>query len=595
MSNKALNKQGMRCILTGIFMMAAQIPAHAATIDYTTFLQRASDGIYKQVIINGPRAQGVSAINDALDDTNIPDGESLSSHIKGHTKIIAGPPETGKGIFKDFIINILPSFALVIAFAYFISKKRPGQPSSYVLSDSKAKKVTTKVKFSDVAGIDEVKEELKEIVDFLKNPGKYTSIGGNVPKGALLVGPPGTGKTLLAKAIAGEAGVPFYSISGSNFVEMFVGVGASRVRTLFSEAKAAAPSIIFIDEIDAVGRARGSGVGGGNDEKEQTLNQLLVEMDGFEENENVIVVAATNRPDILDKALLRPGRFDRHVHVSLPDVAGREEILAVHAKKVKLQPDVDLYEIAKGTPGFSGADLANLVNEAALLAARLNSDSIHKLHFDLAKDKIIMGTERRSLAITEDEKRLTAYHEAGHAIAAWYTPGAMSVYKATILPRGRTLGAVHMLPDGDQISISFEQMKASLVVAMAGRVAEEIIFGNSKVTTGASGDIEQATKLARSMIREWGMSDKLGAVLMGSNISEDLAFRIDEEVKKVINDAKAQACTLLTDNKEKLDRLAEALLTNETLDRSMIGKILDGEYIAAPGYASPDPSAPVLA
>lgn len=462
---------------------------------------------------------------------------------------------------------------------------------------SRAKLLTEKhgrVTFADVAGIDEAKVELEEVVEFLKDPQKFQRLGGKIPKGALLVGPPGTGKTLTARAVAGEAEVPFFTISGSDFVEMFVGVGASRVRDMFEQAKKNAPCIIFIDEIDAVGRHRGAGHGGGNDEREQTLNQLLVEMDGFEANEGVILIAATNRPDVLDPALLRPGRFDRQIVVPLPDVTGREKILKVHMKKVPLGDNADAKILARGTPGFSGADLANLVNEAALLAARKDKRTVTMDDFEAAKDKIMMGAERKSMVMTEEEKKLTAYHEAGHAIVALHEEESDPIHKATIIPRGRALGLVMRLPEGDRISMSRAKLKADLAVAMGGRIAEEMIFGDENVTTGASSDIQMATDTARRMVTEWGMSDKLGPLrytvdqeelFLGQasgqfkNMSDDTAAIVDSEIKLIVENAYERAKQLLTDNIEELHKLAKALLEYELLSGDEIKDILAGKAI----------------
>ena len=464
-----------------------------------------------------------------------------------------------------------------------------GKSKAKLLTESKGK-----VTFEDVAGVEEAKEELEEIVDFLKDPQKFQRLGGKIPKGALLVGSPGTGKTLLARAVAGEADVPFFTISGSDFVEMFVGVGASRVRDMFEQGKKNSPCIIFIDEIDAVGRHRGAGLGGGNDEREQTLNQLLVEMDGFETNEGIILLAATNRPDVLDPALLRPGRFDRQVVVPLPDIIGREKILEVHMKKVPLAPDVNPRVIARGTPGFSGADLANLVNEGALLAARKGKRLVSALEFEEAKDKVMMGAERRSMVMTEDEKKLTAYHEGGHALVALNCEFSDPIHKATIIPRGRALGAVFRLPERDQYSMSREKMHDDLAIAMGGRVAEELIFGYGKVTSGASSDIKQATGLAKKMVTQWGMSEKLGPLLYTDNeeevflghsvarqqnISEETANVIDGEVRKFVEDANARATQILTDYKDDLHTIAKALLEYETLSGNELEALLRGESI----------------
>src|SRR4249919_3327673 len=460
---------------------------------------------------------------------------------------------------------------------------------------SRAKLLTEnqhRITFSDVAGVEEAKDDLQEIIAFLKDPKKFTKLGGRIPKGCLLVGPPGTGKTLLARAIAGEAGVPFFSISGSDFVEMFVGVGASRVRDMFEQAKKNAPCIIFIDEIDAVGRHRGAGLGGGNDEREQTLNQLLVEMDGFEANEGVILIAATNRPDVLDPALLRPGRFDRQVVVPNPDVLGREQILKVHVRKVPLAPDVNLKTIARGTPGFSGADLANLINEAALMAARRNKRMVTQSEFEDAKDKVMMGAERKSLVMTEEEKMLTAYHEGGHALVALNVKATDPVHKATIIPRGRALGMVMQLPERDKLSMSLEQMTSRLAIMMGGRVAEELVFGREKVTSGAASDIEQATKLARLMVTRWGLSEELGTVAYGENqeevflgysvarqqnISEETSRKIDAEIRRLVEAGYAEADKILQEKRADLELLARGLLEFETLSGDEIKDLLGGK------------------
>jgi cell division protease FtsH len=475
-----------------------------------------------------------------------------------------------------------------------------GKSKARLLTENK-----NRVTFDDVAGVEEAKEEVVEIVDFLKDPQKFQRLGGKIPKGALLIGPPGTGKTLLARAIAGEAGVPFFTISGSDFVEMFVGVGASRVRDMFEQAKKNAPCIIFIDEIDAVGRHRGAGLGGGNDEREQTLNQLLVEMDGFEANEGIILIAATNRPDVLDPALLRPGRFDRQVVVPNPDVNGRERILRVHMKNVPLAADVETKVIARGTPGFSGADLSNLVNEAALMAARKNRRMVTMRDFEEAKDKVMMGAERRSMVMTEDEKKNTAYHEGGHALVAITVPSADPVHKATIIPRGRALGMVMQLPEGDRYSMNFEQMTSRLAIMMGGRVAEELIFGKDKVTSGASSDIQAATSLARNMVTRWGYSDKLGLVSYGDNqeevflghsvsrtqnVSEETANIIDAEVKRLVNNGYEEAKRILTEKLDDLHMLAKALLEYETLSGDEIVGALKG---IAPNREDADAKRPV--
>ena len=495
------------------------------------------------------------------------------------------------------LINWFPLLLLVGVWIFFMRQMQGGGGRAMGFGKSRAKLLTERhgrVTFEDVAGIDEAKEDLQEIVEFLRDPQKFQRLGGKIPKGALLVGPPGTGKTLLARAIAGEANVPFFTISGSDFVEMFVGVGASRVRDMFDQAKKNAPCIIFIDEIDAVGRHRGAGLGGGNDEREQTLNQLLVEMDGFDTNEGVILIAATNRPDVLDPALLRPGRFDRQIVVPNPDIIGREKILKVHMKKVPLAPDVNPNVIARGTPGFSGADLANLVNEAALLAARRNKRLVTMREFEEAKDKVMMGAERKSMVITEDEKRKTAYHEAGHALVALHCPASDPIHKATIIPRGRALGMVMRLPERDQYSYARDKMYANLAVAMGGRVAEEIILGHDKVTSGASGDIQMATGLARAMVTKWGMSDKLGPLLYASNeeevflghsvtrtqnVSEATAQLIDQETKRLVEEAYEKARTILNEHLDDLHKIARALLEFETLSGDEIQALLRGEPI----------------
>ena len=492
------------------------------------------------------------------------------------------------------LLGLLLPVALIIAFWFFImNRMQGGAKGAMGFGKSKAKLLTEhkgRKTFDDVAGVDEAKDELQEVVDFLKDPGKFQRLGGKIPKGALLVGPPGTGKTLLARAVAGEAGVPFFSISGSDFVEMFVGVGASRVRDMFEQAKKNAPCIIFIDEIDAVGRHRGAGLGGGNDEREQTLNQLLVEMDGFEASENIILIAATNRPDVLDPALLRPGRFDRQVVVPNPDVSGRERILRVHMKDVPLAADVNVKTLARGTPGFSGADLANLVNEAALMAARKDRRMVTHRDFEDAKDKVMMGSERKSMAMNEEERRLTAYHEAGHAIVAINVKMADPVHKATIVPRGRALGMVMQLPEGDRYSMKFQQMIDRIAIMAGGRVAEELIFGPESITSGASSDIEQATKLARAMVTRWGFSEKLGTVAYGENqeevflghsvsrsqnVSEETARIIDEEVRRIVTEGWDEARRILTTKAEDHEKLSQALLEYETLSGDEIRDLLE--------------------
>lgn len=498
--------------------------------------------------------------------------------------------------FSAFLITLLPFLLLIGVWIYFMNRMQGGGKGGAMgFGKSKAKLLTERhgrVTFDEVAGIDEAKEELEEIVEFLRNPQKFSRLGGKIPKGALLVGPPGTGKTLLARAIAGEAGVPFFTISGSDFVEMFVGVGASRVRDMFEQAKKNAPCIVFIDEIDAVGRSRGAGYGGGNDEREQTLNQLLVEMDGFEANEGIIIVAATNRPDVLDPALLRPGRFDRQVQVPNPDIKGREQILGVHARKVPLGPDVDLRIIARGTPGFSGADLANLVNESALMAARVGRRFVTMIDFESAKDKVMMGSERRSMVMTEDEKKLTAYHEAGHAIVGLNVPQHDPIHKATIIPRGRALGLVLALPERDQLSVSYTKYKSMIAMAMGGRVAEELTFGAENVTSGASSDIQQASKIARAMVTQFGFAPELGYVDYaneqnsylgnyggGTNHSAATQKIIDDKVKEIVDEGYATAKKILTKKKKEFERLAQGLLEYETLTGNEITKVIAGEEL----------------
>jgi cell division protease FtsH len=515
--------------------------------------------------------------------------------------------ETEQSSFWLILLYQSLPFLLILGISFFVMRQMQKNAGSGAMGfgKSRARMLTEKqgrVTFADVAGIDEAREELQEIVEFLKDPGRFARLGGKIPKGALLVGSPGTGKTLLARAIAGEAGVPFFTISGSDFVEMFVGVGASRVRDMFDQAKKSAPCIVFIDEIDAVGRHRGAGLGNGNDEREQTLNQLLVEMDGFEANEGIIIIAATNRPDVLDPALLRPGRFDRQVVVPRPDIDGREQILHVHMKKVPLAPDVDARVIARGTPGFSGADLANLVNEAALLAARKGKRLVAAQEFEEAKDKVLMGTERKSMVMTEDEKRMTAYHEAGHAVVALHEPASDPIHKATIIPRGRALGMVMRLPERDNYSYHRDKMYANLAVSMGGRVAEELIFGYDKVSSGASSDISYATSLARDMVTRWGMSDTLGPlqyaeadeeVFLGysvnrqRNMSNETAQLIDKEIRRIVDQGYARAKTVLEENSEQLETLAKALLEFETLTGDEIKTLMAGGAIERGGPKGP--------
>ncbi len=569
-----------------------------AEIDFSTFLDRVETGQVVKVTIQGRDIVGEFGSGASGNfHTYAPDYPNLVSDLRAKGVVITSTPEE-QGSFLNVFLGWLPMIVLIGVWIFFMRQMQGGGNKAMGFGKSKAKLLSEshgRVTFEDVAGIEEAKEELEEIVEFLQDPMKFERLGGKIPKGALLVGPPGTGKTLLARAIAGEANVPFFTISGSDFVEMFVGVGASRVRDMFEQAKRNAPCIIFIDEIDAVGRHRGAGLGGGNDEREQTLNQLLVEMDGFESNEGVILVAATNRPDVLDPALLRPGRFDRQVVVPIPDITGREKILKVHIKKTpKLAADVDVRVLARGTPGFSGADLANLVNEAALLAARKAKRVISMEDFEEAKDKVMMGAERRSMVMSEEEKRMTAFHEAGHALVAAKCPASDPIHKATIIPRGRALGMVMRLPEKDNYSYARDKMHDDLAVAMGGRVAEEICFGYDKVSSGASGDIAMATRLARSMVTKWGMSDKLGMLQYGDNqeevflghsvsrshdISDETAKLIDEEVRRIVDESYARAQKICTDNRDMLDKIGSALLEYETLTGDDIDGILAGKDI----------------
>ena len=578
------------------------------TVPYSTFLDKVDEGTVKDVAISRDVITGTYSSGDKFRSYPIQD-PTLVQRLREKNVQIAAKPEEGTSVWLLLLYQALP-FLLFLGIAFFVLKQMQKSSGSGAMGfgKSRAKMLTQKegkVTFQDVAGIDEAREELEEIVEFLKDPTKFARLGGKIPKGALLVGSPGTGKTLLARAIAGEAGVPFFTISGSDFVEMFVGVGASRVRDMFEQAKKSAPCIVFIDEIDAVGRHRGAGLGNGNDEREQTLNQLLVEMDGFEANEGIIIIAATNRPDVLDPALLRPGRFDRQVVVPRPDIEGRIKILEVHMKKVPLAPDVDARVIARGTPGFSGADLANLVNEAALMAARKGKRLVAMAEFEEAKDKVMMGAERRSMVMTEDEKRMTAYHEAGHAIVSIHEPASDPIHKATIIPRGRALGMVMRLPERDSYSYHRDKMYANLAVAMGGRVAEEVIFGYDKVSSGASSDIQYATGLARDMVTKWGMSDKVGPVeyaqpegetYLGysssqpARMSNATAQLIDDEIKTIVEGGLNRAKTLLSDHVDQLHLLAGALLEYETLSGDEIKKLIAGEDI---GRNDPGPTSAV--
>lgn len=570
--------------------------ANYADLAFSEFMNEAENKRISEVTIAGANIEG--KLTDGRNFyTYAPyDPTMVETLRKNGVKVEAQPEDTSSNTFWGIVISWFPMILLIGVWVYFMRQASSGNNKAMSFGKSRARLIENnkKVTFADVAGCDESKQELEEIIDFLKDPSKFQRLGGRIPKGVLMVGPPGTGKTLLAKAVAGEANVPFFSISGSDFVEMFVGVGASRVRDMFAQAKKNAPCLLFIDEIDAVGRHRGAGLGGGNDEREQTLNQLLVEMDGFDDNQSVILIAATNRPDVLDPALLRPGRFDRQVTVSNPDIKGREEILKVHVKKVPLAKDVNLTTVARGTPGFSGADLANLVNEAALLAARKNKRKVTLKDFDEAKDKVLMGAERKSMSMDDREKMNTAYHEAGHAICSLYTEGSDPIHKATIIPRGRALGMVQQLPEKDRYSITRQQMMSRLIVAMGGRVAEEMKFGYDAVTSGASGDIQMATNLARSMVTEWGMSDALGPVLyaensgevflgksvtQNQNMSEETARLVDAEIKRLVTEGYEGARKLLKEKEKEWTMLAEALIEYETLTGDEIKQVIAGEKI----------------
>ncbi len=584
--------------LFNLFQPSGGSRSNMTSMAYSDFLSDVNAGRVREVVVQGNRITGQTTDGRGFQTYRIEDPALISTLTAKNVRMEVKPEESDVNPLLHYLLSWFPMLLLVGVWIFFMRQMQSGGRGAMGFGKSRAKMLTEKqgrVTFEDVAGIDEAKSELEEVVEFLRDPQKFQRLGGKIPKGVLLVGPPGTGKTLLARAIAGEANVPFFTISGSDFVEMFVGVGASRVRDMFEQGKKNAPCIIFIDEIDAVGRHRGAGLGGGNDEREQTLNQLLVEMDGFESNEGVILVAATNRPDVLDPALLRPGRFDRQVVVPNPDVNGREKILRVHMRKVPLGSDVDARVIARGTPGFSGADLANLVNEAALLAARNARRVVGMAEFEAAKDKVMMGAERRSIAMSDDEKKMTAYHEAGHAICSIMKPECDPVHKATIIPRGRALGMVMSLPEGDRYSMSKIKMLSILTMAMGGRAAEEIIFGSDNVSNGAGGDIQMATSRARMMVTQWGMSDKLGMVMYGDNsqevflghsvtqsknVSEVTAREIDTEIKRIIDDAYADAKKTLTENIDKLHALAKALLEYETLTGDEIRALMKGEPIS---------------
>ncbi len=567
-------------------------------IPYSQFLSDVENGRIATAVLTEQAGGGWLITGNTTQNIGFktfgPDDATLVLRLEAAGVVFTAQPADEGGGFLSGLVTWLPMILILAIWIFFMRQMQGAGGRAMGFGKSKAKLLTEsqgRVTFGDVAGVDEAKQDLEEIVEFLREPQKFQRLGGRIPRGVLLVGLPGTGKTLIARAVAGEANVPFFTISGSDFVEMFVGVGASRVRDMFEQAKKNAPCIIFIDEIDAVGRHRGAGLGGGNDEREQTLNQLLVEMDGFEANEGVIIIAATNRPDVLDPALLRPGRFDRQVVVPSPDIVGREKILKVHVRNVPLAPDVDLKVVARGSPGFSGADLMNLVNEAALLAARRGKRLVTMAEFEDAKDKVMMGAERRTLVMTEDEKRLTAYHEAGHAIVALNVGATDPVHKATIIPRGRALGMVLQLPERDKLSMSLEQMTSQLAIMMGGRVAEEMTFGHDKVTSGAASDIEQATRLARMMVTRWGLSDELGAVAYGENqeevflghsvsrqqnISEHTAQKIDGEIRRLVEEGLAEARNIISDRASDLEALAQGLLEYETLSGEEIRELLQG-------------------
>jgi len=565
------------------------------SISYSQFLSAVEDSNVRSVTLSGDKIVGQYSDGRTF-QTFAPNDPKLVERLESKgVGISVEPQDDSSPTLLSILISWFPMLLLIAVWIFFMRQMQGGGGRAMGFGKSKAKLLTERtdrVTFEDVAGVDEAKEDLEEIVEFLRDPQKFQRLGGRIPHGALLVGPPGTGKTLLARAIAGEANVPFFTISGSDFVEMFVGVGASRVRDMFEQAKKSAPCIIFIDEIDAVGRHRGAGLGGGNDEREQTLNQLLVEMDGFEANEGVILIAATNRPDVLDPALLRPGRFDRQVVVPNPDVMGREKILKVHTRKVPLAPDVDIRVIARGTPGFAGADLANLVNEAALLAARRSKRLVTQNEFEDAKDKVLMGAERRSMVMTDEEKRLTAYHEGGHALIGLMVQGSDPVHKATIIPRGRALGMVMRLPERDALSVTRQKMKADIAVAMGGRVAEETIFGYEKVTSGAAMDFKMATQMARAMVTQYGMSDKLGPLAYGENedevflghsvarqqhLSDETQKLVDEEIYRIVDEGYDYAKRLIEENVDKLHIIAKGLLEYETLSGQEISDLLEGK------------------
>lgn len=601
----------MLWVVVAVIMMTAYQSFNSSSVenstDYTTFVYDVSNGQVtaarfdaNEITVTKTDGSKYSTVMPPLEDKKLLD-DLLSKKVK-----VEGTPFERRGFLSQILISWFPMLFLVGVWVFFMRQMQGGGGKAMSFGKSRAKMLNQdqiKVTFSDVAGCDEAKEEVGEIVDFLRDPNKFQNLGGKIPKGILMVGPPGTGKTLLARAIAGEAKVPFFTISGSDFVEMFVGVGASRVRDMFEQAKKNAPCLIFIDEIDAVGRQRGAGLGGGHDEREQTLNQMLVEMDGFSGNDGVIVIAATNRPDVLDPALTRPGRFDRQVVVGLPDVKGREQILKVHMRKVSVAQDVDAMTLARGTPGYSGADLANLVNEAALFAARVNKRTVTMLEFEKAKDKINMGPERRTMIMTDKQKESTAYHEAGHAIVGYLVPEHDPVHKVTIIPRGRALGVTFFLPEGDQISISQKQLESKLSTLYAGRLAEDLIYGEENISTGASNDIKVATNIARNMVTQWGFSDKLGPILYtedegevflgrsmakAKHMSDETAHSIDEEVRAIVSRNYARARQILTDNMDILHAMKDALVKYETIEEEQIKQLMNREPVTPPsGWEEP--------
>lgn len=601
----------MLWVVVAVIMMTAYQSFNSSSVenstDYTTFVYDVSNGQVtaarfdaNEITVTKTDGSKYSTVMPPLEDKKLLD-DLLSKKVK-----VEGTPFEKRGLLSQILISWFPMLFLVGVWVFFMRQMQGGGGKAMSFGKSRAKMLNQdqiKVTFADVAGCDEAKEEVGEIVDFLRDPNKFQNLGGKIPKGILMVGPPGTGKTLLARAIAGEAKVPFFTISGSDFVEMFVGVGASRVRDMFEQAKKNAPCLIFIDEIDAVGRQRGAGLGGGHDEREQTLNQMLVEMDGFSGNDGVIVIAATNRPDVLDPALTRPGRFDRQVVVGLPDVKGREQILKVHMRKVPVAQDVDAMTLARGTPGYSGADLANLVNEAALFAARVNKRAVTMLEFEKAKDKINMGPERRTMIMTDKQKESTAYHEAGHAIVGYLVPEHDPVHKVTIIPRGRALGVTFFLPEGDQISISQKQLESKLSTLYAGRLAEDLIYGEENISTGASNDIKVATNIARNMVTQWGFSEKLGPILYtedegevflgrsmakAKHMSDETAHSIDEEVRAIVNRNYARARQILTDNMDILHAMKDALVKYETIEEEQIKQLMNREPVTPPsGWEEP--------